>query len=534
MISISDSHWLAGVREATGCTADQARVYLAVATMPLSSQANVAGVLQWRPRRVQTALKALMDGGLLRFYNLGCEAHLSRRYYINYGRILTLGERVLDLWAPLLHWHVPACLAYLLQRLPLLEHIYAAVADQHGIGPLEEFRWFRGTPWRAAARFRDGWVPYHWIGTPSGRGDIADTLNRTAAEIQDQRWEGEAPIPHHMVIITPDLWQEWQVTEVAGEMGILQHLQLRSVRGGIVYGPREGWPSRGWVVDPLPPPRPGPWTLDDQLAASRWRQPGGWLAARLVDCVLEWPGATSRFATAYVYRCRDEDQQKVVLGELKDLCDRRYLRSEPFDGRSRMYFIDAAGYDFATTRALAEDLEEQFRAGSGKGDEAQLVDDQQVEPGQLFLQVQQAPFVPGLHHLVDQCCCGGETHGHAPLAGGQSQPQGHVGLAGAAVANGDNVLPALDVFTACQFHHQGLVQRRDGWEVEGVQTLDRGESGGADPPLHHALVAVDELQFREPEQVLGMIHILGGALGCHLTVFPEKAGQLQLLQVVFQ
>ena len=309
MISISGSHWLAGVREATGCTADQARVYLAVATMPLSSQANVAGVLQWRPRRVQTALKALMDGGLLRFYNLGCEAHLSRRYYINYGRILTLGERFLDLWAPLLHWHVPACLAYLLQRLPLLEHIYAAVADQHGIGPLEEFRWFRGTPWRAAARFRDGWVPYHWIGTPSGRGDIADTLNRTAAEIQDQRWEGEAPIPHHMVIITPDLWQEWQVTEVAGEMGILQHLQLRSVRGGIVYGPREGWPSRGWVVDPLPPPRPGPWTLDDQLAASRWRQPGGWLATRLVDCVLEWPGATSRFATAYVYGCRDEEAE---------------------------------------------------------------------------------------------------------------------------------------------------------------------------------------------------------------------------------
>ena len=350
MISISDSHWLAGVREATGCTADQARVYLAVATMPLSSQANVSGVLQWRPRRVQTALKSLMDGGLLRFYNLGCETLLSRRYYINYGRILTFDERFLDLWAPLLHWHVPACLAYLLQRLPLLEHIYAAVADQHGIGPLEEFRWCRGTPWRAAARFRDGWVPYHWIGTPSRRGDIADTLNRTAEEIQDQIWEGEAPLPHHMVIITPDLWQEWQVSEVAGEMGILPHLQLRSVRGGIVYGPREGWPSRGWVVDPLPPPRPGPWTLEDQLAASRWRHPGGQLATRLVDCVLEWPGATSRFATAYVYGCRDKEKQKVVLDELDALCARQYLRSEPFDGRSRMHFIDAAGYDFATTR----------------------------------------------------------------------------------------------------------------------------------------------------------------------------------------
>ena len=120
------------------------------------------------------------------------------------------------------------------------------------------------------------------------------------------------------------------------------------------------------------------------------------------------------------------------------------------------------------------------------------------------------------------------------LAGGQPQPKGHVGLAGAAVADGDDVLPALDVFTPGQFHHQGLVQRRDGREVEGAQALHRGETGGPYAPLHHALVAVDELQFREPEQVLGMIHILGGALGSHLTVLPEKAGQLQLFEMVFQ
>ena len=118
--------------------------------------------------------------------------------------------------------------------------------------------------------------------------------------------------------------------------------------------------------------------------------------------------------------------------------------------------------------------------------------------------------------------------------GGQTQSQGHVGLAGAAVADGDDVLPALDVFAAGQFHHQCLVQRRDGWEVEGVQAFYGGEAGGADPPLHHALVAVDELKLGQPEQVLGMIHTLGGALGRQLPVFPEKAGQLQLLQMMLQ
>ena len=61
----------------------------------------------------------------------------------------------------------------------------------------------------------------------------------------------------------------------------------------------------------------------------------------------------------------------------------------------------------------------------------------QAEPGQLPLQVQQPSFVSGLHQLVHQGG-GGETHRHPALAGGQSQPQGDVGLAGAAVADGDD------------------------------------------------------------------------------------------------
>ena len=95
--------------------------------------------------------------------------------------------------------------------------------------------------------------------------------------------------------------------------------------------------------------------------------------------------------------------------------------------------------------------------------------------------------------------------GQSPLAGGETQSQGHVGLAGAAVADGDDVLPALDVSAPGQLHHQCLVHRGDGWEVQCVQALHRGEAGGPDPALHHALVAVDELKLGQPEQVLGMI-----------------------------
>ena len=85
--------------------------------------------------------------------------------------------------------------------------------------------------------------------------------------------------------------------------------------------------------------------------------------------------------------------------------------------------------------------------------------------------------------------------------------------------------PMLDVFTPGQFHDQGLVHRGDGQEVEGVQALDRGEARGPDPALYHALVAVDEFQFGQPEQVIGMVSALGGALDGQLAVLPQKGGQ---------
>ena len=57
---------------------------------------------------------------------------------------------------------------------------------------------------------------------------------------------------------------------------------------------------------------------------------------------------------------------------------------------------EIGGYeDGAPLVALAEDLEEEFSPGGGQGDEAQLINDQQPEAGQLPLQVEQRSFVPG-------------------------------------------------------------------------------------------------------------------------------------------
>ena len=137
-----------------------------------------------------------------------------------------------------------------------------------------------------------------------------------------------------------------------------------------------------------------------------------------------------------------------------------------------------------------------------------------------------AAIVSGLHELVDQGRGGGEAYGHSLLADGQAQTQGHVGLAGATVADGDDIPPLCSMYshrassmTSCLFT-EGMARKS-----KVSRLLTAGKRGGPDPALHHALVSVNEFQFGETQQVVRVVHILGGALGGQLAVLPEEGGE---------
>lgn len=63
------------------------------------------------------------------------------------------------------------------------------------------------------------------------------------------------------------------------------------------------------------------------------------------------------------------------------------------------------------------------------------------------------------------------------MAGAQTQGDGDVSLAGAAVADGQYVLPLLDILTARQFHNQLLVEAGDSREVKAVKGLEHRKAG---------------------------------------------------------
>ena len=127
--------------------------------------------------------------------------------------------------------------------------------------------------------------------------------------------------------------------------------------------------------------------------------------------------------------------------------------------------------DRSSLVTLAEDLEQELSTGLGQGNEAEFIDNEQLETGQFLLKIEQSSLIPGLDQLVDQCGGGGKADRQPPLTCGKTKTEGDVSLAGAAVPDGDDVLVTIDVLAAGELHDQVLVHRRDGQEVEGIEAL---------------------------------------------------------------
>src|SRR3979490_2736228 len=133
---------------------------------------------------------------------------------------------------------------------------------------------------------------------------------------------------------------------------------------------------------------------------------------------------------------------------------------------------------------------------------------------------------------MDESRGGVEANRQPLLTGRETEPETNVGPAGAAVADRDEILPAGHILRAGELQHEGLVERRNGSEVEAVQALHGREPRLLDPTLHHAPFAIDQLQFGQAQQKADVIEALGGALPGELVVLAQERRQLARPQVM--
>jgi len=118
---------------------------------------------------------------------------------------------------------------------------------------------------------------------------------------------------------------------------------------------------------------------------------------------------------------------------------------------------------------------------------------------------------------------------HAAKPGG-----GQVRLAGAGIANQQDIFLLRDVFTAQQLPDQWLVDRGLRPEVKTVDGLEDRELGLLDPALGGPPLPINQLPFRQPQQVLGIVAPFLGAHRRHAGVVAQQGRQLQRLEMMFQ
>ena len=144
------------------------------------------------------------------------------------------------------------------------------------------------------------------------------------------------------------------------------------------------------------------------------------------------------------------------------------------------------------------------------------------------------PLVSGLDEGGDQL---GRADEADPIALGArlgGERGGQVGLSRSGVADHEDVLLLVDVLAAHELGDQHLVDRGPGGEVEGLERLDGRKARRFHPPFGGPLLAFEQFELGQAEQVGQVIGVVGGGLGGHLLALGRHRREAERLEMVVQ
>ena len=321
----------------------QSRVLSLLGAMPMASVSDLSFHADRGSSAVYRSLWQLSESGLVTMLHLGATKQAVARWWVT-----PEGMSYVDFLKA--SWNFEGSRVKLLERLPVVEWIYPATQSMsEHLGRMEEFRWFEGVPWDAAARYERGWAMFMWIGLMQTEYSIRDLFISLGPELQECTVFGGSAWPSFFCLIVSDWWQRDLVLRVAASFGIDRNLRVICVSDGSVAGVNDPGISRGWIDQVYSPAYMGNWSWEERVSSSFWTSMGGPRASQIMDLSLEWIGLSADFG-------------RVALGEtgsslrvqrlLKRLTDARYLRREFEDGAYR-HAVDFKGFDILGRRDRA-------------------------------------------------------------------------------------------------------------------------------------------------------------------------------------
>ena len=182
--------------------------------------------------------------------------------------------------------------------------------------------------------------------------------------------------------------------------------------------------------------------------------------------------------------------------------------------------------------ALGEDLEQPLSAGLRQRHVAELVDDQQILRGELLLHAQQALLIPGLEQVVHARGGGDKAHPIALLTGRQPPTPAH------SASCRCRSLPSANTFSRRSRYSERASSSTRRVFNDGIARNSKVSrlftTGNVAALMRRSvgpLLAVEQLQLAEAEQVAWTVQAFLGAVPGHFVVLAQKGGQAQGLEM---
>ena len=276
------------------------------------------------------------DGYLVR-RKLGSESGLTGRIWVS-DRI----SKELEIPMPtnLRDWS----LARHLERLPVVEHTYPALAKVEGLGQFRSIVWHQQLSFYAKVNFENGWILVFYSGLLESYADLRNMAGAIADDLRENAEDRIQPWPSFFLWVVRSRWQAEMVRRTLGELiGPLLAFYIAS--DSTYVPPQDMHTATGGIWQSIEDRDMGNWPWEQRLQSSPWAEPDGIVLSRVLDSVIRFPGAWFSLIKADT-GVNDKKRVQEALSRLilLDWIEKRKLKGKP------RYSVKGRGFHHAARR----------------------------------------------------------------------------------------------------------------------------------------------------------------------------------------
>ncbi len=306
----------------------------------LPSALDIRALIGLDEKYVSAIVKDLIDNEYLMRKKLGWACDLTGRMWLTdkINRELgTCGHIFNEPWF----------LARRLERLPLVEAMYPALARVTHLGPFMEIHWHARLAFDASVNFKNGWLVVCYSGMLENTQDIRNRISNMAADLREHRLDSTQAWPSIFLWIVNSRWQAALVKQAASIYGLDDVFALYVAADGTYIPASKPLVATGDLYQALEERDMGGWPWEQRLADAPWTKRDSLVLGKVLDSVIRFPGAWFSLIQADT-GVNDPKRVRRALSRLGRL-QLHWVESRRYKGQSR-YTVTGPGFHVAARR----------------------------------------------------------------------------------------------------------------------------------------------------------------------------------------